>query len=146
MKDSKDTFEEAIDDERIEMEQPREEEDVEYATSVKIAKRQAILSQFTEDQMSRYESFRRSTLSKSNMKTLIKSITGINSLKDDDPVVSVVRGIAKMFAGDLVETARIVMSKSNETGPIRPCHIRESYRRLKLQGKVPRRSVPRLFR
>ncbi|KAG5414658.1 hypothetical protein IGI04_002225 [Brassica rapa subsp. trilocularis] len=38
------------------------------------------------------------------------------------------------------------MVKRNETGHIRPCHIRESYRRRKLQGKVTQRTVPRLFR
>lgn len=42
--------------------------------------------------------------------------------------------------------ARIVMSERKESGPVRPCHIREAYRRLKLEGKVPKRSVPRLFR
>lgn len=48
--------------------------------------------------------------------------------------------IYKMIAG------RIVMTERNETGPIRPCHIREAYRRLKLEGKVPLRGRPRLFR
>ncbi|WZY72566.1 hypothetical protein YC2023_004806 [Brassica napus] len=38
------------------------------------------------------------------------------------------------------------MVKRNETEHIRPCHIRESYRRRKLQGKVTQRTVPRLFR
>lgn len=42
--------------------------------------------------------------------------------------------------------ARMVMTERKETGPIRPCHIREAYRRLKVEGKVPRRSVSRLFR
>lgn len=42
--------------------------------------------------------------------------------------------------------ARVVMSERKDSGPIRPCHIREAYRRLKLEGKIPRRSVPRLFR
>ena len=40
------------------------------------------------------------------------------------------------FICKLVETARLIMVKRNETGHIRPCHIRESYRRRKLQGKV----------
>ena len=48
------------------------------------------------------------------------------------------------FICKLVETARLIMVKRNETGHIRPCHIRESYRKSKLQGKVIRRSVPRL--
>lgn len=110
----------------------------------KLAKMQAILSQFTEQQMSRYESFRRSGFQKSSMKRLLVSITG--SQKISMPTTIVVSGIAKMFVGELVETARVVMTERRESGPIRPSHIREAYRRLKLEGKVPKRSVPRLFR
>lgn len=110
----------------------------------KMAKMQGILSQFTDEQMNRYESFRRSGFQKANMKRLLTSITG--SSKISVPMTIVVSGIAKMFVGELIETARIVMTERKERGPIRPCHIREAYRRLKLEGKVPRRSVPRLFR
>ncbi|GKE44542.1 transcription initiation factor TFIID subunit 11 [Tanacetum coccineum] len=45
-------------------------------------------------------------------------------------------GIAKIFVGELVETAKGVMRERSETGPIRPCHIREAYRRLKLEGNL----------
>ncbi|XP_065851102.1 transcription initiation factor TFIID subunit 11 isoform X2 [Euphorbia lathyris] len=110
----------------------------------KMAMMQAILSQFTEGQMSRYESFRRSALQKANMKRLLVSITG--NQKVSLPMTIVVCGIAKMFVGELVETARMVMTERKESGPIRPCHIREAYRRLKIEGKIPRKSVPRLFR
>ncbi|KAF3326610.1 Transcription initiation factor TFIID subunit 11 [Carex littledalei] len=110
----------------------------------KLAKMQAILSQFSEEQMNRYESFRRSGFQKSNMKKLLSNIMGTQKISI--PTNIVVSGIAKLFVGELVETARVVMSERNDSGPIRPCHIRESYRRLKLEGKIPRRSVPRLFR
>ncbi|KAG0538918.1 hypothetical protein BDA96_03G278300 [Sorghum bicolor] len=110
----------------------------------KLAKMNAILSQFTEQQMNRYESFRRSGFQKSNMKRLLVGITG--SQKISIPTSIVVSGIAKMFVGELIETARVVMTERKDSGPIRPCHIREAYRRLKLEGKIPRRSVPRLFR
>ncbi|XP_062116222.1 transcription initiation factor TFIID subunit 11 [Humulus lupulus] len=110
----------------------------------KMAKMQAILSQFSEEQMSRYESFRRAGFQKSNMKRLLASITGTQKISV--PLTIVVSGIAKMFVGELVETARMVMTERKESGPVRPCHIREAYRRLKMEGKVPKRSVPRLFR
>ncbi|EPS69561.1 hypothetical protein M569_05203, partial [Genlisea aurea] len=110
----------------------------------KTAKMQEILSHFTEDQMSRYESFRRSGFQKSSMKRLLSSITG--SAKVSVPMTIVVSGIAKVFVGELVETARMVMGERRDAGPIRPCHMREAYRRLKLEGKIPKRSVPRLFR
>ncbi|KAF7801309.1 transcription initiation factor TFIID subunit 11 [Senna tora] len=110
----------------------------------KMAKMQAILSQFTEEQMSRYESFRRAGFQKANMKRLLASITGTQKISV--PMTIVVSGIAKMFVGDVVETARIVMKERKESGPIRPCHLREAYRRLKLEGKVFKRSGSRLFR
>uniref|UniRef100_A0A7N0UUQ2 TAFII28-like protein domain-containing protein n=1 Tax=Kalanchoe fedtschenkoi TaxID=63787 RepID=A0A7N0UUQ2_KALFE len=110
----------------------------------KMAKMQSILSQFTEEQMNRYESFRRSGFQKSNMKKLLASITG--SQKIPSPIQIVVCGIAKMFVGELVEAARIVMTERNESGPIRPCHMREAYRRLKLEGKIPQKSTQRLFK
>ncbi|KAA8544664.1 hypothetical protein F0562_019489 [Nyssa sinensis] len=72
----------------------------------KMTKMQAILSQFTEEQMSRYESFRRSGFQKANMKRLLASITG--SAKISVPMTIVVSGIAKMFIGELVETARMI--------------------------------------
>ncbi|CAE6186184.1 unnamed protein product [Arabidopsis arenosa] len=135
------------DDDEEEEEENMEVELTKYPTSsdpAKMAKMQTILSQFTEDQMSRYESFRRSALQRPQMKKLLIGVTG--SQKIGMPMIIVVCGIAKMFVGELVETARVVMAERKESGPIRPCHIRESYRRLKLEGKVPKRSVPRLFR
>ncbi|XP_020576271.1 LOW QUALITY PROTEIN: transcription initiation factor TFIID subunit 11-like [Phalaenopsis equestris] len=110
----------------------------------KIAKMQAILAQFSPEQMSRYESFRRSGFQKSNMRRLLAAIVG--SQKISVPMTIVGSGIAKMFVGELVETGRIVMRERKESGPLRPCHIREAYRRLRREGKVPRKSVPRLFR
>lgn len=110
----------------------------------KMAKMQTILAQFSGEQMSRYESFRRSGFQKSNMRRLIAAIVG--SQKISVPMTIVGSGIAKMFVGELVETGRVVMTERKESGPIRPCHIREAYRRLKREGKVPNKSVPRLFR
>ncbi|XP_070043638.1 transcription initiation factor TFIID subunit 11-like isoform X2 [Nicotiana tomentosiformis] len=67
----------------------------------KMSKMQSILSQFTEEQMSRYESFRRSGFQKLNMKRLLTSITG--SAKISIPMTIVVSGIAKIFVGELIE-------------------------------------------
>nr|KAJ0227796.1 hypothetical protein LSAT_V11C100000230 [Lactuca sativa] len=86
----------------------------------KMAKMQSILSQFTEEQMSRYESFRKSGFQKSNMKRLLASITG--SAKISMSMTIVVSRIAKIFVGELVETARVVMTERKKTGPIRLCH------------------------
>ncbi|KAL8160762.1 hypothetical protein V2J09_002299 [Rumex salicifolius] len=99
----------------------------------------SILSQFTEEQMSRYESFRRSKFNKAKMIRLLVSISGSQNIPVKMTIA--VSICAKMFVGDLVEKARVVMIERNDSGLIRPCHIREAYRRLKIEGKLPRRSV-----
>lgn len=106
-------------------------------------KMRAVLATFTSEQMSRYECYRRSGFQRANMRRLLQSVSGAPV---SVPMTIVISGIAKMFVGELVEIGRIVMTERNETGPIRPTHIREAYRRLKLEGKVPQRSRPRLFR
>nr|AFK33824.1 unknown [Medicago truncatula] len=110
----------------------------------KMAKMQAILSQFTEEQMSRYESFRRAGFQKANMKRLLTSITGTQKISI--PITIAISRIAKVFVGEVVETARTIMKERKETGPIRPCHLREAHRRLKLEGKIFKRTTSRLFR
>lgn len=59
---------------------------------------------------------------KSKMDKLVESITGGKKINDTTNIV--VCGIAKMFVGELVETARVVMRERKESGPIRPCYIR----------------------
>lgn len=103
---------------------------------------QAVLSKFTPEQMRRYECYRRSGFQKATMRRLLQSVAGCPV---SVPMTIVMSGIAKMFVGELVETGRVVMTERKDSGPVRPCHIREAYRRLKLRGKVPRRTRPRLF-
>ena len=65
----------------------------------------------------------------------------------------VMSGITKVFIGEVVETgaynsccaiallicgaARAVMEEMGETGPLEAKHLRESYRRLQRDGKIP---------
>ncbi|KAL6198715.1 hypothetical protein ACLB2K_028504 [Fragaria x ananassa] len=84
---------------------------------VKMAKMQAILSRFSEEQMSRYESFRRAGFQKSNMKRLLASISG--TPKISVPMTIVVSGIAKIFVGELVETGRLFLFFCSQNGYVR---------------------------
>lgn len=41
-------------------------------------------------------------------------------------------GVAKIFAGEVIEAAREIMEKEDEKlGPIRPSHIRKALRKVK---------------
>uniref|UniRef100_A0A6T7UYC1 TAFII28-like protein domain-containing protein n=1 Tax=Pyramimonas obovata TaxID=1411642 RepID=A0A6T7UYC1_9CHLO len=104
----------------------------------------AILARLTPDQMDRYECFRRSALQRASVKRLMQSVmqSGTVSL----PMTIVMAGITKLFVGDLVEGGKAVMEERKETGPLRPVHVREAFRRISAEGKIPTKNKPRLFK
>ena len=50
---------------------------------------------------------------------------------------TVMTGITKLFVGEMVEAARVIMEERGDKGPIRPAHLREAFRVLVSEGKVP---------
>jgi len=66
-------------------------------------------------------------------------------------------GISKLFVGELVELGRTIQEEwaragvdpvppGQPLGPLKPSHIREAYRRLKAEGKLPYSKPQRLFK
>lgn len=91
-------------------------------------KMQILWSQFTEEQLNRYEMFRRSTFPKASIKRLMQSISGASVSQN---VVIAMSGIAKVFVGELVEEAIRIQKRYGESGPVEPKHLREAYRVVK---------------
>ena len=89
---------------------------------------ESIWSQMTEEQLNRYEMFRRSTFPKASIKRLMQSITGASVSQN---VVIAMSGIAKVFVGELVEEAINIQTRYGESGPVEPKHLREAYRIIK---------------
>ncbi|KAG0242513.1 transcription initiation factor TFIID subunit 11 [Mortierella sp. GBA43] len=85
----------------------------------------ALLDCFSEEQLQRYEVYRRSVLSRS---TLVGTIL---NQQVTQTMAFVVAGFCKVYVGEMVEKAREVMDDWGETGPIRPEHLREAQRRYK---------------
>lgn len=85
-------------------------------------------SQLTEEELNRYEMFRRSTFPKASIKRLMQSISGSTVSPN---VVIAMSGIAKVFVGELVVEAIKIQKRYGESGPIEPKHLREAYRVIK---------------
>lgn len=90
----------------------------------------------------RYESYRRADLRKDKIKKVCQAINPVLG-KVSEPYIIAIKGLAKVFVGDVVETALEVRLALGDKGPLKPKHLREAFRRLRRDGGVPSQSSTR---
>ena len=78
--------------------------------------------------MARYEAYRRAGLSKPIIKKFLQSSVG-SSIQAS--TVIVVAGAAKVFIGEIIESALEIAKSQGDTGSLQPGHLREAYRLYK---------------
>lgn len=85
----------------------------------------------TPMQKIRYEKYTKSSLNSTVVKRTIQRLAGVHKVpKDFTPVVA---ALGKLFVGEVVEQACLVMTEWGDSGPLRPCHLREAHRRISSQ-------------
>ncbi|KAM0678429.1 transcription initiation factor TFIID subunit 11 [Binucleata daphniae] len=88
---------------------------------------QKIIDNMTPEELHRYEDFRRAGFNKNGIRKFVNNILGQSC--NINFIISV-SGIAKVFVGEMVEKALEIQKELNESGPLKPSHIHEAYRRL----------------
>ncbi|XP_037070680.1 transcription initiation factor TFIID subunit 11-like isoform X5 [Pollicipes pollicipes] len=89
---------------------------------------QVLVSYFTEEQLDRYEMYRRAAFPKAAIKRLMQTLTTCSVSQN---AVIAMSGIAKVFVGEIMEEALDVKDELADAGPVQPRHLREGVRRLR---------------
>ncbi|OBZ83274.1 Transcription initiation factor TFIID subunit 11 [Choanephora cucurbitarum] len=126
-KDPKDADVDAEDDEKEDL---VVDMDAHMAAQMEKAKEdmKVLLENFSEDQLQRYEGYRRSALNRTNVKRLVSQVL---NQQCSQTMAFVVAGFSKVYVGEIVEKAKEIMEEWGDEGAIRPEHLREAHRRYK---------------
>lgn len=113
-----------------------------FTVDEKTIKMQVLVSAFTAQQQDQYEVYRRATFPKGTIRKLMMNICKCPVPQN---AVIAMAGITKVYVGQIVEEACMVKDKWNEVGPLQPRHLREAYRRLRLEQVINSRRNKILF-
>jgi len=98
-----------------------------------------VMSLLTENQMDRYECFRRSSL-KEPMRRLVQMVVGGGQPKNTDKIVIAMSGVAKVFVGELIEESRRIADARGNLGALSKEDVCEAYFRVTSSSRELRQS------
>ena len=88
------------------------------------------LQQLSDEQLTRFEFFFRSHFKKGRVRDILIDTLGKPNVSDEMAVVA--GGLAKLFVGEVVDAALVVLQEDTDNiGGLKPKHIEEAMRRMK---------------
>lgn len=132
-------------------------EDIELSEEDRQMHLNMLLQTFNEEQMSRYELFRRANLNRGSIRRLAQGILHGQSVSGNMAIV--IAGFGKVFVGEIVEKAVQVRNErlKNQAAakdvenvtipdnlPLTPADLREAYRQYKQERNIPSTTAPRV--
>lgn len=97
--------------------------------------------QYDDQAIRRYEQYRRSDLKTPKIRKVLAALNP-SFQKVSEQYIIALKGLAKMFVGDVTEKALEVKKERGDKGPLLPVHLREAYRRLRVTGVFPSVNQP----
>lgn len=85
------------------------------------------LNTLSEDELLRYEAFRRVGFKRNMIKRLCLEVIGQSC---NPKFIIAVCGLSKVFVGELIDEAKNVQKQWNDTGALLVTHIHEAFRRI----------------
>lgn len=76
--------------------------------------------------LNRYEQYRRSDLKNGKVKRVLAALNP-SLAKVNEPYIIAVKGLAKMFVGDVTEMALVMKKERGDKGALHPVHLREDF-------------------
>ncbi|KAL3316852.1 Dolichyl-diphosphooligosaccharide-protein glycosyltransferase subunit dad1 [Cichlidogyrus casuarinus] len=93
----------------------------------------ALLAHFSEDQLNRFETFRRATFAKACVKRVMHSV--LNTTVNQNVAIAMA-GMTKVFVGELLDEAFAYRDRLGENIKLQPRHVREAARILQEENKT----------
>ena len=99
----------------------------------------------TERQRDRYDNYRAAKIPKVTVEKITQEILGSNA-PIDKKISTLIAGLAKVYAGELIEDAKLIQEEEKDTGKIKPYQLAAARKKAIKKGTLKKIKSKPLFK